>query len=424
MVCYIVLVANFRQRRVDTMLFYIDYLDQVTSGHQRFDLLALRLRFDLLIFARDKLCMSVPACIKVSNTTTLLKKLDDFWKGGIIQLQLDEKHKGNPVNYFNNRKKVLSKGMSEEQLLGHFEHQAYESGRPENFFGIYIPEYLSVNSSEIYIGKQHDTDALFREEVSRSIELHYDDICKALEPNRRIIFTGIANRIQACSLDRNNLFQRAVVEDKVVEEFNPNQQERLIVSTILDRAFAVANANTSNAVPISLILNQLTGQWLISLLSKSYKSLYNAICNMDWSEIYALSQDSDWQNFIEQVNAFIYLVQDVESKRVSRDIETAIKKLNRALSLYLLLIATLEKAKDALFNQLYQVGIFSEAQKLDYIQALCLDYYCGKDRVLFDTIRSIENSVGIIEQKIRQKRYSYLLEYSKKQRNKGFEILY
>ena len=85
---------------------------------------------------------------------------------------------------------------------------------------------------------------------------------------------------------------------------------------------------------------------------------------------------------------------------------------------------TLEKAKDALFNQLYQVGIFSEAQKLDYIQALCLDYYCGKDRVLFDTIRSIENSVGIIEQKIRQKRYSYLLEYSKKQRNKGFEILY
>ena len=201
----------------------------------------------------------------------MLKKLDEFWKSGIIQLQLDGKHKGNPTNYFNNRKIVLSKGMSEEQLLGHFEYRAYESGRPENFFGIYIPQFLSLDSSDIYIEKEHDTDALFREEVGRSIQLHYDDICEALDPSRRIVFTGIANRIQSCALDHNSLFQRAVIENIVVEEFNPNQQERLIVSTILDRAFAIANANTSNAIPLSLILNQLTGNWLISLLSKSYK---------------------------------------------------------------------------------------------------------------------------------------------------------
>ena len=41
------------------MLFYIDYLDHITSGTRAFELLRLRLRYDLLIFGQDTLCMSV-----------------------------------------------------------------------------------------------------------------------------------------------------------------------------------------------------------------------------------------------------------------------------------------------------------------------------------------------------------------------------
>ena len=74
------------------MLFYIDYLDHVTSGTRNFNVLELRLRFDLLVFGSQELCISVPACIKMGDTTNLLKKLDDFWQAGKIRLQLDKKH--------------------------------------------------------------------------------------------------------------------------------------------------------------------------------------------------------------------------------------------------------------------------------------------------------------------------------------------
>ena len=95
--------------KVYDMLFYIDYLDHIASGSKSFEVLALRLRYDLLIYGCDTLCMSVPACIKLEDTTNLLMKLDDFWKHGKIRLQLDKKHRGNPTNYFNNRKKFLLK---------------------------------------------------------------------------------------------------------------------------------------------------------------------------------------------------------------------------------------------------------------------------------------------------------------------------
>lgn len=63
------------------MLFYIDYLDHITSGTYAFNLLAQRLRFDLLVFCgNDTLCMSVPACVKIGDTTKLLMALDPFWK--------------------------------------------------------------------------------------------------------------------------------------------------------------------------------------------------------------------------------------------------------------------------------------------------------------------------------------------------------
>lgn len=39
------------------MLFYIDYLDHITSGAVSVKMLALRLRYDLLIFADDTMCM-------------------------------------------------------------------------------------------------------------------------------------------------------------------------------------------------------------------------------------------------------------------------------------------------------------------------------------------------------------------------------
>ena len=144
------------------MLLYIDYLDHITSGAKSINALGGRLRYDLLIFGRDTLCMSVPACIKLESTTALLMELDEFWKNGKILLQLDRKHNGNPANYFNNRKRILSKGMSEEKLLNHFEFVAYESKRTDTFFRVYLPEMAHTPKEILYLAKEKDTDALFR----------------------------------------------------------------------------------------------------------------------------------------------------------------------------------------------------------------------------------------------------------------------
>lgn len=222
------------------MLFYIDYLDHVTSGSKSSASLALRLRFDLLVFGKDTLCMSVPACIKLRDTTRLLIQLDDFWKNGKIQLQLDAKHKGNPKNYFNNRKRVLERNIQEQKLSTHFEYVAYRDERTTRFFGTYLPQMLSVPSTKIYIGKTNDTDYLFRKDSIELFEKHYDPVCKTLDANRTIVFTGIVNRIQGIAYDRANLFQRALIEDLIIDEFNPKENERLVVATLLDRAFLKA----------------------------------------------------------------------------------------------------------------------------------------------------------------------------------------
>lgn len=397
------------------MLFYIDYLDYITSGSRSFKELALRLRFDLLIFGHDTLCMSVPACIKMRDTTGLLMELDEFWKNGKIRLQLDKKHKGNPQNYFRNRKKVLAKAMPEERLVKHFEFIAYESNRTNIFFGSYLPDTLSKSDSNVYIGKENDTDKLFRQDTTYLLERHYDPVCRILGANRAITFTGIVNRIHECALNQSSLYQRALIEEIVVDEFNPTFNERLIVSSLLDRAFALANAGTSNAVPISLVLNQLTGIWLKRLLFRSYGELYNLICKLSWSEVYVLSQSSDWREFIGYINAFIYLIQDSRIKKYPIDIRESTSKLSKSISLLNLLRFVGEEAISAAKDKLYEYGLFSEAQNLEVTIDLLLSCYAGRHKQLLDAMCAIDIlAKRITENMTKLKNFDYLLGLNNK----------
>lgn len=406
------------------MLFYIDYLDHITSGSKSYKLLELRLRYDLLIYGCDTLCMSVPACIKLQETTELLMNLDDFWKSGKILLQLDKKHRGNPANYFNNRKKVLAKGMPEEKLITHFEFIAYESKRTDTFFRIYLPEIASAPKDTLYLGKEKDTDALFREEAITLFEKHCDTICRSLEIGRAINFTGIANQIQKYALDRSSLFQRAVVEENIIDKYNPPNEERVIIATLLDRAFALANAETSNAVPLSLVLNQLTGKWLIHLLRRTYKKLYNLICGLNWNNIFTLSQDEDWRKFIAYINVYIGIFQDPRLKEYYIPIESCISKLSHSLSLLSLIKLIKDEAVDAAKNSLYEHGLFSEAQNIEMMINLYVDLYEGKYRVLIDLLEAIDLYANkIVDKLTREKQYLYLLDNTDEQSKRKFEIL-
>lgn len=404
------------------MLFYIDYLDHVTSGSKSSASLALRLRFDLLVFGKDTLCMSVPACIKLRDTTRLLIQLDDFWKNGKIQLQLDAKHKGNPKNYFNNRKRVLERNIQEQKLSTHFEYVAYRDERTTRFFGTYLPQMLSVPSTKIYIGKTNDTDYLFRKDSIELFEKHYDPVCKTLDANRTIVFTGIVNRIQGIAYDRANLFQRALIEDLIIDEFNPKENERLVVATLLDRAFALANAETSNAVPISLVRNQLTGKWLQRLICKSYGQLYKLICDLDWQEVYALSQNDDWRNFISYINAFIALIQHSNIENYSIDIDKYTKKLTHSVSLHSLLHFVKEEAISAMKDKLFEFGLFSEAFNLEETINLVSSCYAGKYASLINVVSAIDIYANrVIENLTKLKDVAPLLSLGNNE--KEYEIL-
>ncbi len=397
------------------MLFYIDYLDHAISGFRSFKALETRLRFDLLIFGHDTLCMSVPSCIKLQDTTNLLMQLDAFWKAGKIQLQLDKKHKGTPENYFNNRKKVLAKGMSEEQLINHFEFIAYQSNRPKDFFDTYLREQLSVPNKKIYIGKQKDTDALFRKASIELLHRHYDTICTCLGPNRSIIFTGIINRIESAALDRSSLYQRAVIEDSLTEEFKPQAAEQQIVSSLLDRAFALANAETSTAVPLSLVLNQLTGIWLQKILYKSYSRLYALICELDWSGIYTLSQNENWRSFIHCINSFITLIQDTNAKDHVFPMDKIYSKLSLSLSLLNLLRLTKKEAVAVMKNKLFECGLISEAQNIEVTLDLLCNYYAGKNRQFIDVICAIDLfAERLVEDLTKIRQYKYIMQSEKK----------
>lgn len=408
------------------MLFYIDYLDYIISGknNQPFQSLELRLKFDLLIFSHDTLCMSVPACIKLENTTKLLMELDDFWSSGKILLQLDKKHRGKPSNYFNNRKKILAKGMPEEKLLNHFEFIAYESKRNDIFFNVYLPEIAGVPTEALYIGKKKDTDALFRGETINLFEKHIDTICHTLPIDRAFVFTGIADRVQSYAMDSSALFERAVIEENIKNEYQPRDNERLIVASLLDRAFALANAETSDAVPLSLVLNQLTGKWLIHLLSKSYEELYSLISRLTWNDIFLLSQNEDWCNFIGYINVFIGIVQSSKFNKYDIPIEVSMKKLSHSLSLLSLLRLLKAEALNVTKSKFFERGLFSEAQNIDTTISILIDSYSGSYKARLDVIRAIDMYANrLIEYLTKGKQFSYLLTYPNNTNERKYEIL-
>lgn len=372
------------------MLFYIDYLDHVTSGTRNFNVLELRLRFDLLVFGSQELCMSVPACIKMGDTTSLLKNLDDFWQAGKIRLQLDKKHKGKPSNYFRNRKNVLAKAMSEEALVNHFEFVAYEDPRTDSFFSEYLPEKSADSKNELYIGKSKDTDTLFRQDTINLLTMHYEPICKALDFNRSIVFTGMINRIQDLALNKSSLFQRALIEDVITKEYKPQKMEIQAIATLLDRGFALANAGASDAVPISLLRNKLTGRWLQRLLQKSFSDLYSLICSLSWHEIYELSQSKDWITFIKFINDYIFLVQEINRRKLPINIEKTVEKLASSVDIYKFLCFLKEEAISAAKEKLLEAGMVFDALTLeDNIERL-KELYLGKANPLLDLILAID----------------------------------
>lgn len=299
--------------RVKSNKLYIDYLDHTISGKQNRNELVNQLRFDLLLFSEDTLCMSVPACVKLDSTTNLLMRLTPFWKENKIKLILANKHHNNPRSYFNNRKKVLERSFKEQDLISHFEYIAYTSPRTDYFYETYIREIAELSSSNLYIDKIFDTDETFRQSILTQVNESANDICSKLPIEHAFHLGKIFNELIIITEDRKSLFQRTAIENKLVSEHGATYNEIGIISKMLDKGFAYANGISCYAAPLSLVTNRLTGKVFIPIIQSTDTELYEIIKELSWNAIFRLSINDTWLDFVDHLNRLLLLYQD--SKR-------------------------------------------------------------------------------------------------------------
>lgn len=405
------------------MFVYVDYLDHMLSGKVPIDILQNRLRFDLLVFFNDILCLSVPACVKEEQTTKLLMELTLFWENNRIVLQLDKRHKKNPFLYFANRIRTLEKSMPEERLVNHFEFVAYNDSRTKEFYSTYLKQVVMANPNRLFVKKKHDTDSLFRKNTISIIEYQYDNICKAMGANESIVFTGIVNRILSFALDKGTLFQRSVIENEIKNEFKCKGYEQQVVEFILDKSFAIANAKTNDSYPISMISNQLTGYWLMSLLSVSYRRLYHRICELSWTDIFSLTNDSDWRMLIEYINAFIFAFQKQHEYKQDTSIQLCVRNLSNRVSVLRLLLFLKKQSIDFLQNKLVERGLIAESYNIELASELLQSFINGRSGPLIDSVLAIDSTAKRIFGKIdTEEKFGYLAKLGREQKNKTYII--
>lgn len=385
--------------RVKSNKLYIDYLDHTVSGSINNKDSINRLRFDLLLFSEDILCMSVPACVKLDSTTNILMRLTPFWKEGKIKLILDNKHHNNPWNYFNNRKRILEKNFNEADLIKHFEYTAYMSSHTSYFYNIYINEIVSISKNDFYIDKVFDTDETFRQSVITQVTRNIDLICGNMPLELSIHMGKIFNDLLTISEDRKSLFQRTAIENKLIKEYGATQNEIGIIGNMLDKGFAYANGISCYAAPISLITNRLTGKEFMSILKSVDKELYDIVEKLSWNALYRLSINDTWLDFIDHLNRLLLLYQGSENRKDSlfspSQIEFSVITNNLIRKLY-------EYAIETLQQELFKAGAFiiDVSNVKEYSEKL-LDIYVYNRNEYWDIIKQVDEFIPALKIVIR-----------------------
>lgn len=339
--------------RVKSNKLYIDYLDHTVSGSTNFNDLVSQLRFDLLLFSEEILCMSVPACVKLDSTTEVLMRLTPFWKNGKIKLILDNKHQNNPWNYFANRKRKLEKEFLEEDLLDHFEYKAYISSHTDYFYDVYIKNIVNIQGADLYLDKKYDTDYCFRESIKTQIYENSETIFKILPVKDGIHIGKVFEDLLAFSDDKKAFFQRTAIQRMLSDESNATEEELQIICKMLDKGFAYANGISSFAAPISLITNRLTGKYFIKIIKSADNELFQMIQCMSWSALYRLSINDVWVDFIDHLNKLLVLYQ---GSRKYRDSLYNPAYLEKCFSCHKFINKLYESAMEALQFELLKVG--------------------------------------------------------------------
>lgn len=397
---------------------YIDYLDYTVSRPFDVHQAVNRLRFDLLLFSEDVLCISVPACVKLGSTTQILMELTPFWNNRKIRLILDRKHKNSPWHYFENRKHVLERGFTEEQLTTHFEYVAYNSSHTDFFYNVYIREIVK-SKNDLYLGKIFDTDEMFRQSIINQVNAEGEAICAKLPIMDAIHLGKIFNDFMIIAEDRKTLFQRSAVERKIQDEYGAQPYEINIIGKMLDKGFAYANGISSYAAPLSLITNRLTGKSFISILKSTDAELYEQIHDLNWMALYRLSINDTWLDFVDHLNKLLVLYQESEKHKAKLyspfQLECSVITLRLIKKVY-------ETAKENLQKELFKGGMpVIDARQFENYTDKMLEHYLSVKSDYWDIIKEINELIPTLKTVIRslERRYKDATSFLREQ---GFII--
>lgn len=390
--------------RVKSNKLYIDYLDHTVSSNVNFEASISRLRYDLLLFSEEVLCLSVPACVKLDSTTNILMRLTPFWRDGKIKLILDHKHQNNPWNYFNNRKRVLEKGFDELDLINHFEYKAYVSPHTRYFYDTFINEEAELSKQDLFIDKIFDTDETFRQSIITQINNNADIICSNSSFDVSLHMGKIFNDLLIISEDRKSLFQRTAIEKKLREEFGATPHEISIISKMLDKGFAYANGISSYAAPLSLVTNRLTGKEFKSIIQSADKELYEIINDLGWSALYRLSINDTWLDFIDHLNRLLILYQKSAKKK---DTVFGSFLVDASLTTKSILNRLYESAIESLQIELLKIGAVAiDVLNLKKYADDAIDYFISKSDYL-DIVKEIDEFIPALKVVIRSLHRKY-----------------
>ncbi len=370
---------------------YIDYLDYVMEGKSVCSDAQEWLRLDLLLFAEDTLCMSVPACIKLERTATTLMQLTPFWKNGRIRIILEQKHMHNPWRYFQKRESMLEKNFTEEKLLQHFEYSAYKSSHTKVFYDVFVKEVVQP-TEKWYLPRVSDADIEFRTAVKKNTEFACNRVCNALPVGDALHMGKIFNDLTVLAENRRIFFQRSAIEGRLLQEFGASEYEIGCVRHILDRCFAYANAVAAGGVPISQIQNRLTGKMLLPILKYAEPSLWVKIRSLDFEGLYRLSNEAVWKSLRDRANSLFVFYRRRKNGEVLSE-----GQFKRSLAMADIFAALYALAKDSLRTKFAEAGAPPDDvfRMESYAQEFLKDYI-KNEHAYWDTVRQIQELVPIL----------------------------
>ncbi len=289
----------------DKKPIFLDFLDFQTTQYKQlnYEQKHIRLKYELLAFPRRKFLLAAPAIAKCQDTAFLATLYAPLWDNRRFKFVLSPEYEGSFTNYVDNRLRKLHSIFPDYQLPNNFEYVGYTSPHWHIFFEEFLSDNLGVSDACQY--RKNDCDTLFRDNVFKDMQDNTDTINYIFRSHSAKETERICEIVSTRCKDQSSLFQRDSVMRSIKEEIILNKISENSIDLLLDLNFAKSNAEAVDAITPSAY-DGINGDRL-SYLSRYIpcrfgKTLFDIINMLAPNNVLKLSQQSEWEDFIDSLN--------------------------------------------------------------------------------------------------------------------------